>query len=75
MKKSSMGGGGGVGGDKYEELSLENFIDASQKHFCKMPREDYGVMFSLGSRPGPSCQKQEHVPDLKVFYVRFLKRY
>ena len=24
---------------------------------------------------GPSCQKQEHVPDLKVFYVRFLKRY
>ena len=50
MKKPLMGEGGGVGGDKYEELSLENFIDASQKHFCKMPREDYGVMFSLGSR-------------------------
>ena len=53
---------------------MENVIDASQKHFCKMPREDYGVMFFAGEQ-GPSCQKQEHVPDLKVFHVRFLKRY
>ena len=37
-------------GEILKSCHLENFIDASQKHFCKMPREDYGVMFSLGSR-------------------------
>ena len=50
IRKKPLMGGRGVGGDKCEELSLEHFIDDSQNHFCKMPREDYGVMFSLGSR-------------------------
>lgn len=29
----------------------------------------------LAGEQGPSCRKVEHVPDLKVFYVRFVKRY
>ena len=33
------------------------------------------MVYVFAGEQGPSCQKQEHVPDLKVFYVRFVKRY
>ena len=61
--------------DKYEELSLEeNIIDACQNHFAK--RIEKGMVCDvLAGEQGPSCRKLEHVPDLKVFYVRFVKRY
>lgn len=60
--------------DKYSEVTLENIIDACQKHFCK--RIEKGTVCDvLAGEQGPSCRKLEHVPDLKVFYVRFLERH
>ena len=48
--------------EKYEELSLENIIDACQKHFSK--RIEKGMVCDvLAGEQGPSCRKLDHVPD------------
>ena len=58
---------------EHQELTLSNIKDACQKHFGAQIDKDLVCDILAGER-GPSCKKMEHVPDLKVFYVRFIKR-
>ena len=60
--------------EKYDgELTLENIMDACQAHFAKRVDKDM-VCDVLAGEQGPSCRKIEHIPDLKVIHVRFVKR-
>ena len=56
-----------------EELTLENIAFACEKHFEKKVDKDMVCDVLAGER-GPSCNKHSQIPDLKVFYVRFIKR-
>ena len=54
---------------EHEELSIANIKDACMKYF--RPR----ILFATSwlARAGPSCEKMAHIPNRKVFYVRFIK--
>ena len=59
--------------EKYDgELTLRNIMDACKTHFAKRV-EDGMVCDVLAGEQGPSCRKVEHIPDLKVIHVRFVK--
>ena len=51
------------------ELTIEGIQDACEKHFAL---EDMSCDI-LASDQGPSCTSMEHIPDLKVIHVRFVK--
>ena len=59
--------------EKYDgELTLKNIMDACQAHFAKRIDKDM-VCDVLAGEQGPSCRKVEHIPDVKVIHVRFVK--
>ena len=47
-------------------------MDACQINFAKRVEEGM-VCDVLAGEQGPSCCKVEHIPDLKVIHVRFVK--
>ncbi|KAK3754933.1 hypothetical protein QZH41_019354 [Actinostola sp. cb2023] len=57
---------------EFDELSFENVVDACQKYFAGQVEKDMLCDILAGER-GPSCKKISQIPDLKVFYVRFIK--
>ena len=54
---------------EHEELSIANIKDACMKYF--RPRILFATCWL--ARAGPSCEKMAHIPNRKVFYVRFIK--
>lgn len=57
-----------------EDLTIDNIKAACQKHFAKRVERDMVCDVLAGER-GPSCSKMSQIPDLKVFYVRFIKNH
>ena len=57
---------------EYDELNFDNIKDACQKHFAPTIEKDL-VCDILAGKRGPSCKKITHIPNMKVFYVRFVK--
>jgi hypothetical protein len=59
--------------EKYDgKLTLRNIMDACKTHFAKRVDKDM-ICDVLAGEQGPSCRKVEHIPDLKVIHVRFVK--
>ena len=56
----------------HEELSIANIKDACMKYFRPQMQKDLICDVLAGER-GPSCEKMAHIPNRKVFYVRFIK--
>ena len=57
----------------YEEVSIENIKRACNYHFKN--RIPYGMTCDiLASDRGPSCTKMNHLPNLKVIHIRYIKR-
>ena len=56
-----------------EDLSIENIRSACQRHFANAIEKGMVCDVLAGER-GPSCSKMSQIPDLKVFYVRFVKK-
>ena len=57
---------------EFDELSFENIVESCQKYFAGQI-EKCMVCDILAGECGPSCKKISQIPDLKVFYVRFIK--
>ena len=55
-----------------EELSIANIKDACMKYFRPQIEKNLICDVLAGER-GPSCEKMAHIPNRKVFYVRFIK--
>ncbi len=54
----------------FDELTIENIKKACTSHFN--PRTGMKCDVLSGER-GPSCKSMNHIPDLKVIYVRFIE--
>jgi hypothetical protein len=58
---------------EYEEVTFDNIVLACEKHFEK--KVDKGMVCDiLAGERGPSCNRLSQIPDLKVYYVRFIKK-
>ena len=57
---------------EYDEMSFENIVESCQKYFAGQIEKDMVCDILAGER-GPSCKKISQIPDMKVFYVRFIK--
>ena len=57
---------------EHEELSIANIKDACMKYFRPQIEKDFICDVLAGER-GPSCEMMAHIPNRKVFYVRFIK--
>ena len=57
---------------EHEEITIANIKDACMKHFRLQIEKDLICDVLAGER-GPSCEKMAHIPNQKVFYIRFIK--
>lgn len=57
---------------EYEELTFENIVQSCQKYFEKQVEKGMVCDILTGER-GPSCKNMHQIPNVKVFYVRFVK--
>ncbi|CAH3141822.1 unnamed protein product [Porites evermanni] len=55
-----------------QKLSIANIKDACMKYFRPQIEKDFICDVLAGER-GPSCEMMAHIPNRKVFYVRFIK--
>ena len=55
-----------------EEVSIRAIKAACEKHYKSLSEEGLKCDVLAGDQ-GPSCLSMEHVPDLKVIHVRFIK--
>lgn len=55
-----------------EEVSIRAIKAACEKHYKSLSKEGLKCDVLAGDQ-GPSCFSMEHVPDLKVIHVRFIK--
>lgn len=58
---------------EYEEVTFDNIVVACGKHFQKKVDKDMVCDILAGER-GPSCNRLSQIPNLKVFYVHFIKK-
>ena len=58
---------------EHEEITIANIKDACKKHFRPQIEKNLICDVLAGER-GPSCEKMAHIPNRKVFYIRFIKR-
>jgi hypothetical protein len=57
---------------EHDELTFENIVESCQKYFAKHIEKGMVCDILAGER-GPSCKNMNQIPDIKVFYVRFVK--
>ena len=57
---------------EHDELSIAIIKDACMKHFRPQIEKDL-ICNVLAGEHKPSCEKMAHIPNRKVFYVRFIK--
>ena len=57
---------------EHEEITIAKIKDACYEHFRPQIEKDLICDVLAGER-GPSCEKMSHIPNRKVFYVRFIK--
>lgn len=57
---------------EHEEITIVNIKDACMKHFRPQIEKDL-ICDVLAGECGPSCEKKAHIPNRKVFYIRFIK--
>ena len=57
---------------EYDDLTFDNIIESCQKYFAKHVEKGMVCDILAGER-GPSCKNMNQIPDVKVFYVRFVK--
>ena len=55
-----------------EEMTIAYIKDAWMNHFKPHIEKDL-IGDALGVKRSPSCEKMTHIPNQKVFYVRFIK--
>ena len=58
---------------EYDEITCKNIVLACEKHFKNKVEKGMVCDILVGDR-GPSCNKLSQIPDLKMFYVRFIKK-
>ena len=53
-------------------ISISNIKDACMKHFASTIEENMECDILVGEQ-GPSCTSVDHIPDLRVVHIRFVK--
>ena len=57
---------------EHEAITIANMKDACKKHFSPQIKKHL-IYDVLAGECGPSCEKMAHIPNQKVFYIRFIK--
>ena len=57
---------------EHKEITIANIKNACKKHFS-LQIEKHVICDVLAGEYGPSYEKMAHVPNRKVFYIRFIK--
>ncbi len=57
----------------YDEVTIPNIKLACTEHYGSLIGDDMEVDVLAGEQ-GPSCQSMKHVKDLRLIYIRFIKR-
>ena len=57
----------------YDEVNITNIKKACEEHYGSSIGDDMEIDVLAGEQ-GPSCQSMKHIKDLRLIYVRFIKR-
>ena len=57
---------------EHDEISISNIKYACMKHFASTIEENMECDILAGEQ-GPSCSSVDHIPDLRVVHIRFVK--
>ena len=57
----------------YDEVNVTNIKKACEEHYGISIGDDMEIDVLAGEQ-GPSCQSMKHIKDLRLIYVRFIKR-